>query len=289
MPRSAHSPLPTRLARTVLAVVVVLLLGGCSWLFGDEPSEADAASAAEQACRATSGEPGPTVVVLAAGRVPSLDELATTVEETNLGPVELFDRLAGGDTGSGPAGLVVLARPDGAGELVDTDVFDLREFDGNETNATIEARGRAGCLVDAMAALPAAEIPPTTTTTEGQEPDPTSAADLVSAMDDAAARGRSEAGEGPVTILVFGLGRSSFGGRHWADLDLSADQVTGVLDEFTSEDVPVPDIGDEPDLAIRFVAPAEGLQPGVRAGIERLAGELCVRFGVADCDLTQAL
>ncbi len=270
-----------RTTAPAIAIAGLLLLSGCSTVFGEDVTSEERELRREENCRA-GGSPAPTVVIVTPGQVPALEDLAFDIQHGGLAPAETIDRLTPG--GGGESGIVMIARPDANGDVASAVTFDLREGEGNATQERTLARQRLDCFAEALLALPTAEIP-----TTGETAGPVTASDLITSTDDVISEARVHAGDHPVTVLVLGMSRSSVAGHligavSWDDATRAAN-----LHQLEAQGVELPTI-DDPDASVRFVAPGEGLPAHLRPGVEALAEDLCKAYGIPSrCDVTRGI
>lgn len=282
----------TRTTRTTRAALIVgiatccLGLSSCSLVVGEQPDAAAQARAAERTCTSVGG-PGPTTVILTAGKVPGLERVTNQIVAGNMTPAAVYQRLSSTDEAKG--GIVVLAQPNAKGDLHDISAFDLRTDGTNEglngTDAGAAAMARRDCLVEDLRRLPVAAVPPAK---PDSSTDVVTEADVITSVPAAVAAARSRAGGQRVELLVVGLDRSNLGGKLLAQLDLRDDVREQSLDALARAGVKVPSLaGDQ--LSIRFVAPGDGLPSHLKAGFQSLATDLCTRFAIADCRTVEDL
>lgn len=287
MPSTTPPPTIRRLATVGLCA---LILSGCSLIIPDDPDAATRERQAEQVCTSV-GDAGPTTVLVAAGKVPTLERITHEIGAANMAPADVYNRFAETDAPDG--GILVLVHPTPTGDVGKVQPFDLRSTGANSTDGGGMANARRDCLVDELMSLPEAPVP-------ALAPDPgaddagtgevatVTEADVITSAPGAVAATRIWAGEEPIELVILGLSRSNLGGKVLARIDLSDNVRTSNLDKLSDAGVVVPALADA-QVSVRFVAPGEGLPAHLQSGLNALAADLCSAFEIERCRSVEEL
>lgn len=238
------------------------------------------------------GRATPVAVIVTDGVSPAMDNLIHSIESSedaettwNLlaGTREHAEDVSSGDT---VAGLVVVAMVDALGNATYPITADLRGVGNNKRRQDISSGQSATCLINALRQLPPAISPTQSPAASSDEAPPaehsTAGASLAMALGSIADHAGQLTGdnESSVTLLVFGLGRSSIVGRQWTELGLRDDQRNELLAEL-SNNIAFPDLGSR-GVNLRWFGPQEGAPNDViRTGLIGLASDLCSTMNVS--------
>jgi hypothetical protein len=265
-----------------------LTLSGCSVILPDGPDAATKARQAKQVCTSV-GEPGPTTVLLVAGKDPVLERTTQEIASANMAPAAVYDRFA--ETSAPDGGILVVVRPTPTGDIGSVKAFDLRSTGANRTEAGATAIARRDCLLRELRSLPEAPLPaldsgPGASSSQSQET--VTEADVITSAPGAVAAARDRAGQESIDLVIVGLSRSNLGGKVLARIDLQNGVRTSSLDQLASAGVVVPKLTGV-HLSVRFLAPGEGLPAHLQSGFDALANDLCTSYDVERCHSVEEL
>jgi hypothetical protein len=255
-------------------------------------------AAADPSCTGSISGGGSTVALVVDGRSPAVDSLIQTIGNSRNDPDVAWHALnstgkGNNSTGAAGPGIVMVAIPDARGNAAYPVTFDLRGVGANDAIRKANARSQTQCLVSRLSALP---VPPAPAPATTPPPAASTAATgsvtgagpaLVASLADVASQARQSAGNAPVTLAVYGLGRSSIVGRPWVSIGLKNDQRPQVFEKLAEAGLKLPDLA--PDhVALHWIAPSDGAPDEIVAsGLNSLAKDLCARMSPDDCEVTQ--